>query len=68
MMTMYSILDLVNSSPSVYEMALLDVILQWHELDPVDDFERHRNDVIYSYQKNRNPYIDYPEFVELIWG
>lgn len=68
MMTMYSVLDLVNSSPSVYEMALLNVLLQWHELDPVDDFERNRNEVIYSHQKNRNPYIDYPEFVELIWG
>jgi len=68
MMTMYSVLDLVNTAPSVYEMALLNVLLQWHELDPVDDFERNRNEVIYSYQKNRNPYIDYPEFVELIWG
>ena len=68
MMTMYSVLDLVNTAPSVYEMALLNVLLQWHELDPVDDFERNRNEVIYSHQKNRNPYIDYPEFVELIWG
>jgi uncharacterized repeat protein (TIGR02543 family) len=40
---------------------------QWHQLDPVDDFERNRNEVIYLYQKNRNPYIDNPEFVDLIW-
>jgi endonuclease I len=68
MWTMYDNLELVDSNPSTYQMALLAVLLEWHELDPVDNFERHRNDIIYSYQNNRNPYIDYPEFVELIWG
>ena len=37
-------------------------------MDPVDDFERNRNDVIYSYQGNRNPFIDHPELVDYIWG
>ncbi|MDT8336392.1 MAG: endonuclease [Candidatus Izemoplasmatales bacterium] len=68
MWTMYEILELVDSTPSTYQMALLTVLLEWHELDPVDDFERNRNEVIYSYQHNRNPYIDYPEFVKMIWG
>jgi len=68
MWTMYDYLELVDTYPSTYEMALLTVLLSWHETDPVDDFERNRNEVIYSYQNNRNPYIDYPEFVELIWG
>jgi endonuclease I len=67
MLTMYDDLTLVNSTPSVYEMALLNVILGWHEIDPVDDFERNRNNVIAAHQGNRNPYIDYPEFVDLIW-
>ncbi len=67
MVIMYSDLELVNHTPSQGEMALLNVLLSWHEADPVDDFERNRNDVIYSYQKNRNPFIDYPEFVDLIW-
>lgn len=31
-------------------------------------FELNRNEVIYSYQQNRNPFIDHPEYVELIWG
>jgi uncharacterized repeat protein (TIGR02543 family) len=61
-------LTLVDTVPSTYEMALLSVLLEWHELDPVDDFERNRNEVIYSYQNNRNPFIDYPHFVELIYG
>ena len=68
MWTMYASLSLVDEAPSIYEMALLSVLLEWHVIDPVDDFERNRNEVIYSYQNNRNPYIDYPEFVDLIWG
>lgn len=46
----------------------LKTFLKWHLEDPVDDFERNRNNVIFENQKNRNPFIDYPEFVELIWG
>lgn len=46
----------------------LETLLQWSLDDPVDDFERNRNDVIYSYQHNRNPFIDHPELISLIWG
>ncbi|HAF28299.1 MAG TPA: hypothetical protein DCG75_04545 [Bacteroidales bacterium] len=49
-------------------MAILKTLKEWNEMDPVDDFERNRNNVIYSYQNNRNPFIDHPEFVEKIWG
>jgi endonuclease I len=45
----------------------LDVLLEWHQNDPVDDFERNRNEVIYSHQGNRNPFIDYPFLAEEIW-
>jgi len=48
--------------------AKLSALLQWHDQDPVDDYERNRNEVIYSYQGNRNPYIDHPEYVSSIWG
>ncbi|MFO7970049.1 MAG: endonuclease [Candidatus Izemoplasmatales bacterium] len=68
MIVMYDYLDLVDTEPTTYEMGLLEVLLAWHEQDPVDDFERNRNDVIYSYQNNRNPFIDYEHFVELIFG
>jgi endonuclease I len=46
----------------------MEVILrEWHESDPVDDSERQRNEVIYAdWQLNRNPFIDYPEFVDQI--
>ena len=43
-------------------------LLSWHTSDPVDDFERNRNEVIYSLQGNRNPFIDHPEFAGAIWG
>lgn len=50
-------------------MGILSDLLKWHELDPVDNWERRRNDVIYrQFQGNRNPFIDHPEFVRRIWG
>ena len=45
----------------------LNTFLKWHEEDPVDDFERQRNQVIYAYQRNRNPFIDYPELVSIFY-
>ncbi|NOZ35666.1 MAG: T9SS type A sorting domain-containing protein [Chlorobi bacterium] len=52
------------------EMAKLSDLLAWtwNEQDPVDDFERNRNEVVYSFQGNRNPYIDHPEYVCLVFG
>ena len=40
----------------------VDVLLQWHEMDPVDTWEMGRNEVVYAIQGNRNVFIDYPEF------
>lgn len=68
MEVMYSRYNLVNTTPKTYEMGKLSTLLKWHKEDPVDDFERNRNEVIFSYQGNRNPYIDHPEFVEMIYG
>lgn len=46
----------------------LCTLLEWHKKDPVSDEEKKRNDVIYSWQGNRNPFIDHPEWAESIWG
>ena len=62
-------LELVdNTGTSSPEFGKLSTLISWHSSDPVDNFERDRNDSIYSYQGNRNPFIDYPEFVSAIWG
>lgn len=55
-------------STSTYEFGNLALLLEWNRLDPVDEFEINRNNVIYTYQKNRNPFIDYPNLADLIWG
>ncbi|GIG90733.1 endonuclease [Plantactinospora endophytica] len=47
----------------------LSTLLQWNAQDPPDSFERRRNDLIYSnYQRNRNPFVDHPEWANSIFG
>ncbi|KJD31884.1 endonuclease I [Tamlana nanhaiensis] len=46
----------------------LELFLKWNIEDPVSDFERQRNNVIYGAQGNRNPFIDNPYLATLIWG
>lgn len=60
----------VNSSPDGQPLyGNLDTLIKWHNQDSVNDWERNRNDIIYyQYQANRNPFIDHPEYVDLIWG
>ena len=65
---MYSHLTLVDyATSSTLRMGILSTLLQWHIDDPVDEFEETRNESIYEFQHNRNPFIDYPHFVDLIW-
>ncbi len=45
----------------------LQTLIQWHYDDPVSESEIYRNNVVYGYQKNRNPYIDHPEYVALAY-
>lgn len=47
---------------------LLCDLVEWHLNDPVSNEESMRNDVIYSWQGNRNPFIDRPDYVARIWG
>ena len=57
-----------SSYPHLSEWTLA-MFLRWHEQDPVSQKEKDRNNAIYSStQHNRNPYIDYPELVDLIFG
>ncbi|MDG9721557.1 MULTISPECIES: endonuclease I family protein [unclassified Streptomyces] len=54
-----------GSSPYIGKLSILKA---WNDEDPPDAFEERRNQVIYdSYQHNRNPFVDHPEWVEAIW-
>ena len=53
---------IVITSASPAYMGLLSTLLAWHQADPPDAAERERNEVIFSFQGNRNPFIDHPEW------
>lgn len=59
--------EIQNST--TYDIGNLDVLLEWNKSDPVDVFEIHRNNLIYNnIQHNRNPFIDFPDWADAIWG
>jgi endonuclease I len=64
-------LEINNSvaNGSAPRIGKLSVLLQWNRQDPPDAFEKRRNERIYTtWQHNRNPFIDHPEWVTSIWG
>jgi hypothetical protein len=58
---------IVSLSDGVGYMGLLSVLVQWNAADPPDARERSRNDVVYGFQGNRNPFIDHPEWVNALF-
>lgn len=51
------------------KMGILQDLLEWNRLDPPDEWEIHRNNILYnSFTKNRNPFIDFPSWADAIWG
>ena len=51
------------------KLGILRDLLEWNEIDPPDEWEKHRNNLLYkNYTNNRNPFIDYPEWANIIWG
>lgn len=67
----YTGLTVVNGNPTdgtVGEIGDLATLLSWNQTDPSDDFEMNRNNFIYTWQINRNPFIDYPTLADYIWG
>ncbi|WP_445717880.1 endonuclease [Flavobacterium sp.] len=70
-------LNVVNGDPSEYlpstttasgNIGDLATLLTWNTSDPKDDFEMNRNNYIYTWQMNRNPFIDYPNLADYIFG
>jgi hypothetical protein len=67
----YNGLNVVNGNPlsnPTGNIGDLATLLKWNVEDKSDDFEMNRNNIIYNWQKNRNPFIDYPELADYIWG
>ncbi len=60
--------NMFTSSPTNLTAYSLSFLLDWHRNDPVSEKEVDRNQAVYGEQNNRNPFIDYPELVEYIWG
>lgn len=67
----YNGLNVVNGNPAHDPDGFigdLTTLLTWNVADSSDDFEMNRNNYIYTWQVNRNPFIDYPDLADHIWG
>lgn len=56
-----------NSYPA-YDPWVINLMLKWHNQDPPGVKEINRNNAVYGYQLNRNPYIDSPQYAFKVWG
>lgn len=57
----------VSETPTGY-IGDLTTLLNWNVADKADDFETNHNNVIYNWQKNRNPFVDYPLLADYVFG
>lgn len=58
-----------SSTSTTGKMGILQDLLEWNRIDPPDSWEIHRNNLLFNnFTNNRNPFIDYPEWAEFIWG
>jgi len=56
-----------GTAERAFDPAYISMLLQWHVQDPVSQREIDRNNAIYAIQRNRNPFIDNPQWVNAIW-
>lgn len=57
-----------GSNDKVFSQTFLNILYQWHIQDPVSQRETDINNLIYYFQDNRNPFIDNPDYVAMVWG
>lgn len=57
-----------GTEEKAYENWYIAMLLSWHQQDPVSPREIDRNNLVFNIQKNRNPFVDHPEWVGLIWN
>ncbi len=63
-----SLLSLTKIMKPSTESAAIEMLLNWNNLDPVDELEQRRNEQVAIYQGNRNPFIDNSNYANMIWG
>lgn len=56
-----------NVYPTLKPWAV-NLLMKWHRQDPVSSKEINRNEAVFKIQNNRNPFIDYPQLAEYLWG
>lgn len=57
-----------GTEEQAFEKWYIDMLVSWHNADPVSQREKDRNNYVYAIQKNRNPFIDHPEWIQSIFG
>jgi hypothetical protein len=57
-----------GTTNQVLSTPFLNIMFAWHTQDPVSQKEIDRNNAIYQYQGNRNPFVDFPEWVCKVWN
>ncbi|MDE6366665.1 MAG: endonuclease [Muribaculaceae bacterium] len=65
--TSWGIMFRQESYPTLNDWSI-ELLLRWSREDPVSQKEIDRNEAIYAHQRNRNPFVDFPELAEYIWG
>lgn len=57
-----------GSNDKALDDPFLTILLTWHNNDPVSQKEVDRNNTVFNYQNNRNPFVDNPNYADLIWS
>ncbi|MBR3977789.1 MAG: endonuclease [Bacteroidaceae bacterium] len=61
-------MNYANSTYPTLKPWAVKLLLKWHKQDPVSEKEVNRNNAVYAVQGNRNPYVDYPQLADYVWG
>lgn len=57
-----------NNTWPVWQSWALQLLMEWNKNDLKSTREEERAEAVYKIQGNRNPFIDYPDLVDYIWG
>ena len=64
----YTWMNYAGSTYPTLKPWAVEMLLRWHRQDPVSQMEIERNNAVYRLQGNRNPFVDYPQLADYVWG